>query len=118
VEKKGKAPFTKTLTDTIEKKKLLWIGLVGTDLSLPAELKVNDPAQTLRSILGKKPDPNRIVIVLSELGLEKDRQLVGEFPEIALVLGSRDQAFTQNPVRVDGRNAVILQTSYRNQHLG
>ncbi|RYZ66043.1 MAG: hypothetical protein EOP09_13300, partial [Proteobacteria bacterium] len=59
---------------------------------------------------------HQTLIVLSELSLEKDRQLAESFPKISLIIGSRDQAFTQKPIDVG--TTRIVQTSYRNQYLG
>jgi hypothetical protein len=116
-DQNGRHLFQKSAVDKTQKNKLLWVGLLGPDLTLPTGLKIKDPIETLRLILKNRPQSEKkIIIILSQLGMEKDQALAAKFPEISLILGSRDQAFTQTPI-VSGKT-IILQTSYRNQHLG
>ncbi len=94
-----------------------FVGLHGTDLILPEELVVKNPTEALKKYLDDKPlQTNEKLIVLSELTLEKDRTLAEMFTKISLIIGSRDQAFTQTPITVG--STLIVQTSYRNQYLG
>ena len=116
----GKVLFSATQVDSIgHGRSIRWIGLVGTDLTLPSDVLAKDPAAALRRELAKLPAAKRkkeVLFILSELGLEADRELARAFPEVRVIIGSRDQAFLQNPVEVG--HTLIVQTSYRNQYLG
>ena len=111
-------PFLKSKADKVGAKSILWVGLVGEDLSLPEGLQITDPETALRAEMQKQgfKSETHFLVVLSQLGMEKDRELVKKIPEIHLILGSRDQSFTQIPVN-EGKT-TLLQTSYRNQHIG
>lgn len=94
-----------------------FVGLHGSDLTLPEELTVSDATEALKKYLAEQPlKPQDRLVVLSEMTMEKDLKLAETFPSISLIVGSRDQAFTQKPVTVG--TTIIVQTSYRNQYLG
>lgn len=114
----NKLIFNESILKKINQKKIYFIGLIGDDLSLSFPNKIKKPQEVLKSFIQKNNINSKedILILLSECGMEKDKELAKEFKEITLIIGSRDQLFTQEPLKIS--ETTIVQTSYRNQYLG
>ncbi len=90
------------------------VGILGVD-----EPSADEPlpaiASALRAALRRcRPRPD-IVVVLSRLGLPRDRVLAQLVPEIDVIIGDRSAERLREPLRV-GR-ALIAPTTSRGQHL-
>lgn len=82
------------------------IGLLGpqTFKYYPAEvsrdLEIQDPETVLRSLVAELKPRADILILLSHLGYEKEKEIASKFPELALIIGGH----TQNELREADRS--------------
>jgi hypothetical protein len=121
MRKGGRAAFEKSaLFERKEKNgktiKIAVVGIVGTDLSLPSELKALPAIATAKrevAALRKKAD---LVVLLTHVGLEEDRRLASQVPGVDIIIGGHTQSFLQEPQTVG--KTIIYQSSFRNQYLG
>ncbi len=78
---------------------------------------VTDPFTTLPEVIeeikGYNPD---IIILLSRLGIERDRAIARAFPDINVIVGGRDKINMEYPERVG--NTFICQAGERAKFLG
>jgi hypothetical protein len=97
------------------------LGLVGTDLDWPKDLKASDPIQKAAQLvpgLRKKAD---YVIAVTHQGLDDDKKLAAKVKGIDYIIGGHTQSFLQTPLVVKsagGGSTTILQSSFRNQYIG
>jgi 2',3'-cyclic-nucleotide 2'-phosphodiesterase (5'-nucleotidase family) len=84
--------------------RVAFFGLVSQDLSAPArkasgkKVFVRDPVETARRLVEKLRSEADIIILLSDLGLERDRDLVRKVPGIHFVLGGREGQYLRSPI--------------------
>jgi 2',3'-cyclic-nucleotide 2'-phosphodiesterase (5'-nucleotidase family) len=93
-------------------------GLIGDrkGAAAPAGLNLEDPVATARrqvDALGPKTD---LIVCLSNLGLERDRQLAEQVPGIGLIIGAGDDRMILMPRRVG--DSLILQPYKKGEYLG
>jgi 5'-nucleotidase / UDP-sugar diphosphatase len=74
-------------------------------------VSVKDPYKTAQSLVSKLRDKNDIVIVLSNLGFDRDSEigdsgLAKKVPGIDLIIGGRTKIHLQEPVKVDKTHIV------------
>lgn len=118
--KKGKKVFeTHAIFTRTEGKHTLRIGvvgLVGTDLAWPHELKASDVIAAAKAevrALRKKVD---LLVALTHQGYEKDVALALAVPSFDMIIGGHTQSFLQKPIKVG--STWIYQSSFRNQYVG
>lgn len=91
-------------------------GLYDENLPLPSELSAKDHIEAAKEQVTALRGKVDVLIALTHLGLEGDQALARAVDGIDYILGAHSQSFLQDPVRVG--NTTILQTSFRNQHVG
>jgi hypothetical protein len=92
------------------------LGLVGSDLDWPDDLKAPDPIATAKKLipaLRKKAD---IVIALTHEGLPADKLLAEKTLGIDYIIGGHTQSFLQTPIKIG--KTTIFQSSFRDQYVG
>ena len=92
------------------------LGLVGSDLVWPKELRVKNPIETARKLVPELRKKSDLVIALTHLGLDEDRRLAAAVPGIDIIVGAHSQSFLQKPEKVG--STWILQSSYRGEYIG
>jgi len=138
VDETGK-PFALTHYDTtVGSVPIRIIGLVPPDLNMltstgaTGNLKILPQSEAVRKFL---PEKDRLVIVLSHMGLRADTVLARKVPEIDVVVGGHWHTVLHTPLFIgkdgrlpdsliigDGRNAIpgclVLQAGARGRYLG
>jgi len=95
------------------------IGLIGltTPINAHADFQFDDPIATVQNLIQQlKNDGAQIVIVLSHLGIEFDRQLAASVPGIQLIVGGHTHTTLAQPEYV-GPTAIV-QTGEFGNNLG
>lgn len=92
------------------------LGLVGSDLDWPKDLKASDPIQMARQKIPELRKKADYVIALTHLGLDEDKKLAEKVKGIDFIVGGHTQSFLQTPLKVG--STTILQSSFRNQYVG
>ena len=100
------------------------LGLTGSDRELPAEapggaiLDLLDPVAAAARYVPELSERADIIIVLSNLGMELDRQLATAIPEIDLIAGGRSGQVLAEPMVTEPNGTIIVQAGYRGQWIG
>jgi hypothetical protein len=109
------------------------LGLVGTDLDWPKDLKASDPIQKAAQTVPQLRKKADYVIVVTHQGLDEDKKLAAKVKGIDYIIGGHTQSFLQTPLVVQwpgqrpgqssgksasGGSTTILQSSFRNQYVG
>lgn len=99
------------------------IGLTNDDGPLPAayddggSIKLRNPKEALREYLPQVIEIADVVILLSHLGLEADKELAAEMPEIDVIIGGYSRNLVL-PTRYEGLIPIIAQAGYRGEWIG
>ncbi|MCC7441771.1 MAG: hypothetical protein IT285_09060 [Bdellovibrionales bacterium] len=92
-------------------------GLSGPNVRWPSTLTAKDAQAAAKAqvaaLRGKKVD---LVIALTHQGLDADKELAERVPGIDVIVGGQSQSYLQKPEKAGG--TLILQTAFRNQHVG
>ncbi len=120
-DKKGRTVFKpSTLLKLKGAPKVAFIGLLGPNLTWPADVKISDPILVAKQwvkaqphSLTNKPD---LLVAITHQGIEADIELAKQVPEINVIVGAHSQSFLQTP-QVIGKT-ILVQSSYRNQYVG
>lgn len=97
------------------------LGLVGSDLDWPKDLKASDPIQKAAKLVPELRKKADYVIVVTHQGFDADKALATKVQGIDYIIGGHTQSFLQTPVTVEepgGKSTTILQSSFRNQYVG
>ncbi len=84
--------------------RVAFFGLLSPDIStvvrkvIGKKALVGDPVETARSLVERLRGEADIIILLSDLGLERDKNLVRKVPGIHFVLGGRDGQYLRSPI--------------------
>ncbi len=92
------------------------IGLVGSKLAWPPELKASDAIAVAKIEVPKLRKKADLVIALTHQGFEDDQALAVAVPGIDYIVGGHSQSFLQTPAK-EG-HAILFQSSFRNQYVG
>jgi hypothetical protein len=99
-----------------KKTRIAVLGLVGTDLTWPDDLKATDPITAAKKLLPELKKKSDLVIALTHEGLAADKTLAEKISGIDYIIGGHTQSFLQAPVHVG--KTTIFQSSFRNQYVG
>lgn len=80
------------------------------------DIRILPPAETARKMVERFRKKADIVILLSNLGQGEDEKLAREIPGIDIIVGGRNRALLQTPVRVD--DTMILQAQAQGKQIG
>jgi len=83
---------------------------------LTGMLKTRDAADTLAEYIPLVRAKADIIVVLSRLGLDRDRTIAGEVPGIDVIIGSNARTLMEKPERVG--DTIIVQQGYQGEWLG
>lgn len=93
------------------------IGVVGSQLRWPKELRVSSAVEAVRrEVAWAKSQKADAIVVLSHQGFDEDVQLARTVTGIDVIVGGHTQSFLQKPV-MQGKT-WILQSSFKNQYIG
>jgi len=104
----------------------LKIGIIGLivedlkDITLPERIKglnISSCKQALRKYLPEvqKAKPN-LIIVLSHIGIDGDRELAKKFPEVNIFVGGHSHTAITKPIKEN--KSIIVQAGSRGQYVG
>ncbi|MHB1296146.1 MAG: bifunctional UDP-sugar hydrolase/5'-nucleotidase [Anaerolineae bacterium] len=79
-------------------------------------IAVQDPAQTMARLLPEVQAQSDVVIVLSHLGLERDRELAAKVPGIDVIVGGYNKILLEEPEFA--ANTILVQMGYDGEWLG
>ena len=119
--KTGKAIFPASHVFRLGKLRIAVIGIVGSGLRWPQDVRVTSEAEALkreiRNVQSKKP---HLIVALTHQGLDQDHALVKAVRGVDVVIGAHTQSFLQKPEKEthSDRETLILQSSFRNQWIG
>ena len=112
----GKPIFPPYIIKKVDKIKVAFFGLLSPDIN-PAirkaagkDIIIEDPIATAQNLVKRLRSQADIVVLLSDLGLEKDRELLKKVSGIHFILGGHEGQYIQSPIWEN--NTPILQ-SYR-----
>lgn len=95
------------------------IGLSGPDVlatKVKDKLLLYDPIAAARQSVAALQGQVDLVVLLSHLGLETDRQLAQQIEGIQVIVGGLDRKLLEEPERVG--NTLIVQAGYNGEWLG
>jgi predicted CXXCH cytochrome family protein len=92
------------------------LGLCPQDGFFMPEVRIEDPAVAVRKMAAAVRGKSDFLIVLSGLGLERDRELARQVPGINLIIAARAERLLEKPVMENG--TAIVQAYNRGQYLG
>lgn len=86
-------------------------------LVIDSEVSIKQQIKEINKIHGERfPAKQKMMILLSHSGMQKDKQLAKLYPEFSWIIGSHSQAFTQITELVG--KTQIVQVLSRNHHMG
>ncbi|MBN2108558.1 MAG: hypothetical protein JW832_14125 [Deltaproteobacteria bacterium] len=92
------------------------LGLCPQDGVFMPDVRIEDPAVAVRKMAAAVRGKSDFLIVLSGLGLERDRELARQVPGINLIISARAERLLEKPVMENG--TAIVQAYNRGQYLG
>jgi len=122
VDAAGKSPFAGSVVREAGGHRIGILGITGPapqTIALPrpgAPLVVQEPFAAARRAVAELRRSCRLVIALSQLGLEEDARLAREVPGIDVILGGHTRALTPVP-RIEG-STLILHAGAKGMRLG
>jgi len=81
-------------------------------------IAILDPIETAHHYLAEVGGEADIIIVLSNLGLDKDKRLASEVEGIDLIVGGNSQVILDPPLRIESTGTIIVQAGYRGEWVG
>ncbi len=105
-----------TTVQTKNGKRIGFFGIVGEKLSWPSQLKTQPSIPEAKRQVEILKKNSNVIVAITHQGLEADRILAKQVPEIDMIIGAHTQSFLQEPIK-EGKT-TIYQSSFRNQHVG
>jgi 5'-nucleotidase/UDP-sugar diphosphatase len=118
----GTPIFSPYIIKKAEDVRVAFFGLLSPDMSPSARktmgkgVVIKDPVETAKSVMEKLRKQADIIILLSDLGLEKEREIIRQVTGIHVVLGGREGQYTRSPLW-EGK-APILQSYKKGMYAG
>lgn len=100
----GSPIFPPCVIKKVDGIRVAFFGLLSPDISTAVrkvignKVLVGDPVETARSLVERLRSEADIIILLSDLGLEGDKNLVRKVPGIHFVLGGREGQYLRSPI--------------------
>ena len=107
--------FLRKTTDG-KNQRIAVLGLVGSELDWPKELKASSPIARAKLEIPKLRKKADLIIALTHEGYDADLALAKAVPDLDIIVGGHSQSFLQTPVKVG--KTLVLQSSFRNQYVG
>jgi 5'-nucleotidase / UDP-sugar diphosphatase len=89
---------------------------VGTWLEKIFKVKFLSPEKALQEILPEVREQAELIICLSHLGVEKDKALAAQFPQIPLWLGGHSHLVLEEAIKIN--SSYIMQAGYWGKWVG
>jgi len=118
----GTPVFPPFVIKNVDNIRIAFFGLLSPDINTAMQKAaggkayIKDPIETAQEITEKLRGQADIIIILSDLGLEQDRELLRRVSGIHLVLGGHEGHYLQTPVWE--RNTPILQSYKKGMYIG
>lgn len=112
----GQPIFEPYLLKTVAGTRLAILGVCPQDAVFVPDLSIEDPAAAVRKIAAAVRRTSDFIVVLSGLGLERDRELARQAPGINLIISSHADRVLDTAVVENG--VAIVQAYNRGQYLG
>jgi 2',3'-cyclic-nucleotide 2'-phosphodiesterase (5'-nucleotidase family) len=118
----GAPIFPPYVISTVDNIRVAFFGLLSPDMSAAVrkavgkQVLIKDPIETARTLMKSLQNQADIIILLSDLGFEKETYLLRNVPGIHFVLGGREGKYMQSPVWQG--NTPILQSYHRGMYAG
>jgi 5'-nucleotidase/UDP-sugar diphosphatase len=95
------------------------VAIVGlTGLAALQEVEIRDPLQSVRAVVDELQEQADVLVLLSHAGLEVNRQIAAEVPEIDLIVSGGGQGYTQAPEVVAGSPPIVHADAASPAHAG
>jgi 5'-nucleotidase/UDP-sugar diphosphatase len=118
----GTPIFPPYVIKKVKNVRIAFFGLLSPDINSAIQKTagekafIKDPVETAQDIIEKLRGQADIIILLSDLGLENDRELLKKVSGIHLVLGGHEGHYLQTPIWE--KNTPILQSYKRGMYIG
>lgn len=118
----GTPIFPPFVIKKVKNVRIAFFGLLSPDINTAMQKTaggkayIKDPIETAQEITGKLQGQADIIILLSDLGLEHDRELLRRVTGIHLVLGRHEGHFLQSPTWE--KSTPILQSYKKGMYIG
>ncbi len=112
----GKHLFEPVVFKTVAGTRVAILGVCPQDTVFVPDLRIEDPVASVRKMAAAVRDRSDFLVVLSGLGLERDRQLAQLVPGINLIVSSRADRLLEKALVENG--TLIVQAYNRGQYLG
>jgi predicted CXXCH cytochrome family protein len=112
----GMPVFEPEIIKAVGKTRVAVLGVCPQDGVFMPELRIEDPVTTIRNMAEKLRGRSDFLIVLSGLGLERDRELARQVSGIGLIISGRADRLLDHAVAENG--ATIVQAFNRGQYVG
>jgi predicted CXXCH cytochrome family protein len=112
----GKHLFEPVVFKEVAGMRVAIAGLCPQDGAFMPDVRIEDPAVAVRKMAAAARGKSDFLIVLSGLGLERDRELARQVPGINLIISARADRLLEKPVMENG--TAIVQAYNRGQYLG
>jgi 5'-nucleotidase/UDP-sugar diphosphatase len=102
--------------------RVAFFGLLSPDMNLPIQnvtggkTFIKDPLQTAKDVMETLRGQADVIMLLSDLGLERERELLRKVSGIHIVMGGREGQYLPSPIR-DG-NTPIFQSYRKGMYAG
>jgi 2',3'-cyclic-nucleotide 2'-phosphodiesterase (5'-nucleotidase family) len=118
----GAPIFPPYVINTVDNIRVAFFGLLSPDMSLAVrktmgkKVMIKDPVETARNLVERLRSQADIIILLSDLGLEKEKELLRKVPGIHFILGGREGQYMGSPI-LEGKTP-IFQSYNRGMYAG
>lgn len=118
----GAPIFPPYVINTVDNIRVAFFGLLSPDMSMAVrktvgkKVLIKDPVETARNLVKRLRSQADIIILLSDLGLEKEKELLRKVSGIHFILGGREGQYMGSPIW-EGRTP-IFQSYNRGMYAG
>lgn len=111
----------KSITVTIGTKTIGITAVIDTDAfkyypnEIVSKIRITDAEQALQKEISNLQKAD-LIVLLSHLGFEKDKEIALKFPQIALIVGGHSQTLVKKPVKVG--KTLIVQAGANGSRIG
>jgi len=112
----GQPVFEPYVLKSVAGTRVAILGVCPQDSVFVPDLRIEDPAAAVRKMAAAVRGKSDFLIVLSGLGLERDRELARQVPGINLIVSAHADRLLEKAVIENG--AAIVQAYNRGQYLG
>jgi 2',3'-cyclic-nucleotide 2'-phosphodiesterase (5'-nucleotidase family) len=118
----GAPIFPPYIINTVDNIRVAFFGLLSPDMSLAVrktmgkKVMIKDPVETARNLVERLRSQADIIILLSDLGLEKEKELLRKVSGIHFILGGREGQYMESPI-LEGKTP-IFQSYNRGMYAG